>query len=81
VAPIGMGTGVPTGPAPGGDKQMTTMLTAPTRPAPRDDVPSARRARVAVHPSDLVDLLTRRPDLVGVYRPADVAVESISWSA
>lgn len=60
---------------------MTMMLTAPTRPARQDDVPSARKARVAVRPPDLVDLMVRRPDLVGVYKPADVAVESIRWSA
>mgnify|MGYP003707192201 CR=1 len=60
---------------------MTVMLTAPTRPARQDDVPSARKARVAVRPRDLVDLMVRRPDLVGVYKPADVAVESIRWSA
>jgi hypothetical protein len=29
----------------------------------------------------LSDLMTRRPDLMGVYKPADVAAEAIRWSA
>ncbi|HYF73144.1 MAG TPA: hypothetical protein VD864_10010 [Nocardioides sp.] len=61
---------------------MTTTLRAPehhaTRRAP---APAPRKPRVAVRPQDLVDLLARRPDLVGVYKPADVAVEAIRWSA
>lgn len=61
---------------------MTTTLAAPerhrTRRAP---APAARKPRVAVRPQDLVDLMARRPDLVGVYKPADVAAEAIRWSA
>jgi hypothetical protein len=29
----------------------------------------------------LSDLLSRRPELVGVYEPADVATEAIRWTA
>lgn len=61
---------------------MTTTLAAPERHRTRRAPASApRKPRVAVRPQDLVDLLARRPDLVGVYKPADVAVEAIRWSA
>lgn len=61
---------------------MTTTLAAPQRHTTRRvPAPPARKPRVAVRPQDLVDLMARRPDLVGVYKPADVAAESISWSA
>lgn len=59
---------------------MTTMLAAPERHAGPITVASARKRRVAVRPADLVELMARRPDLAGVYKPADVAVEAISWS-
>ena len=59
---------------------MATTLAAPERHARPTTVPSARKRRVAVRPADLVDLMARRPDLGGVYTPADVAVEAIRWS-
>ena len=63
---------------------MTTTAAAPERHrARRAPAPAAapRKPRVAVRPQDLVDLMARRPDLIGVYKPADVAVEAIRWSA
>ncbi len=59
---------------------MTTTLAAPERHPGPIMVPSARKRRVAVRPAELVELMARRPDLVGVYKPADVAVEAIRWS-
>ncbi|WP_296605728.1 hypothetical protein [Nocardioides sp.] len=40
-----------------------------------------RKARAAARARDLVRLMDRRPELAGVYRPADLAVEAIRWSA
>lgn len=59
---------------------MTTTLVAPERHARPTRVPSAHKRRVAGRPVELVDLMARRPDLAGVYKPADVAVEAIRWS-
>lgn len=61
---------------------MTTTTTSPlTHRA--DDAPPAPppHARAAARSRELVDLMVRRPDLAGVYSPADVAAESVSWSA
>jgi hypothetical protein len=60
---------------------MTTTLAAPERHTTRRAPAPARKPRVAVRPQDLVDLMARRPDLAGVYKPADVTVEAIRWSA
>lgn len=59
---------------------MTTTLAAPERRTRPTAVPAVRKRRVAVRPAELVDLMARRPDLAGVYKPADVAVEAIRWS-
>ncbi len=57
-------------------------LAAPERHTTRrPSAAPARKPRVAVRPQDLVDLMARRPDLAGVYGPADVAAEAIRWSA
>ena len=57
---------------------MTVTTMSRTRPAPG---PAPRRHhRVAPCSRGIVELLGRRPDLVGVYRPADVAAESVCWS-
>jgi len=40
-----------------------------------------REVRAAARARDLVELMDRRPELAGVYRPADLAVEAIRWSA
>jgi hypothetical protein len=50
--------------------------------APDVDPPVlVKRDRAAARSRDLVELMWRRPDLAGVYRPADVAAESVRWSA
>jgi hypothetical protein len=41
----------------------------------------AREARALSHARVLGDLFERRPDLAGVYSPADLAAESVRWSA
>ena len=38
-------------------------------------------SRAVTRVRGLGDLMVRRPDLYGVYGPADVAAESILWSA
>ena len=40
-----------------------------------------RQSRAAARSRDLSDLMQRRPDLAGVYPPADVATEAVRWSA
>lgn len=63
---------------------MTTTVAAPERHRTHRAgaaTPAPRKPRVAVRPQDLVDLMARRPDLMGVYKPADVAAEAIRWSA
>jgi hypothetical protein len=44
-------------------------------PAPAKESSAVTRAR------GLSDLMIRRPELRGVYKPADVASEAIRWSA
>ncbi len=44
-------------------------------PAPAGEPRAVARAR------GLAELLHRRPELVGVYTPADVTAESLRWSA
>jgi hypothetical protein len=43
--------------------------------------PPARQPRGYARVLSLTDLMIRRPDLMGVYKPADVAAEAIRWSA
>jgi hypothetical protein len=59
-----------------------TVVT-PARGERRDE-PSAppRKQRSSVaRVLGLSDLMSRRPDLHGVYPPADVAAEAVCWSA
>jgi hypothetical protein len=37
--------------------------------------------RALTHVGRLADLLDRRPDLEGVYPPADLTLEAVRWSA
>jgi hypothetical protein len=37
--------------------------------------------RVVARARGLSDLLSRRPELAGVYQPADVTAEALRWSA
>lgn len=62
----------------------TPLRTPDRRPvlAPSDDVAvPAFESRAVTRARSLGDLLVRRPDLAGVYKPADVATEAIRWSA
>lgn len=54
------------------------------RPMPyvKDREPSpAYESRAVTRVRGLGDLMTRRPELAGVYGPADVAAEAFLWSA
>lgn len=46
-----------------------------------DDLNKLRERRAAHRAQVLAELLDRRPDLWGVYGPADLAAESVLWSA
>ena len=57
------------------------MLQQPARHTKdRDPVP-AFESRAVTRVRGLGDLMVRRPELAGVYGPADVAAEAILWSA
>lgn len=42
---------------------------------------AAAEVRALAHVRVLADLFERRPDLAGVYRPADLTAEAVRWSA
>ena len=46
-----------------------------------DDLHRLRQRRAAHRAQVLAELLDRRPDLWGVHSPADLAAESVLWSA
>ena len=52
-----------------------TQLTEPARSRRAPD-PQRRRA---AHARDLTALLRERPDLTGVYAPADFAADALCW--
>lgn len=54
-------------------------MTVPAREEPVD--PPAKQRRAVARVLGLLDLMSRRPDLHGVYPPADVATEAVCWSA
>jgi hypothetical protein len=41
----------------------------------------AKESSAVTRVRGLSDLMSRRPELAGVYKPADVASEAIRWSA
>jgi hypothetical protein len=43
--------------------------------------PASVQVRAITHVRRLSDLLDRRPDLAGVYPPADLTAEAVRWSA
>lgn len=51
------------------------MTNDESMPAPEWEPRAVTRAR------GLTDLLSRRPELTGVYLPADVTVDALRWSA
>ncbi|MFC7495655.1 MULTISPECIES: hypothetical protein [unclassified Nocardioides] len=46
-----------------------------------DDFPPAWEPRAITRARGLSELLDRRPELSGVYKPADVTAEGVRWSA
>jgi hypothetical protein len=46
-----------------------------------DDPTSAAEIRALSHVRALSDLFGRRPDLAGIYPPADLTNEAVLWSA
>jgi hypothetical protein len=59
---------------------MTTTQARPNDAVMAPKVADQRR-RAASRAKDLAALMKRRPDLHGVYKPADVAAEAVLWSA
>jgi hypothetical protein len=43
--------------------------------------PEVRDDRLAARTRELADLLARRPELVGVHPPADMAADAARWCA
>ena len=51
------------------------------RPPPKTAAAkAAMQRRHAAHSRQLVSLLGRRPDLAGVYNPADLTATALTWS-
>ncbi|MDF1604582.1 hypothetical protein [Nocardioides sp. YIM 152315] len=46
-----------------------------------DNPPPAWEPRAVTRARGLAELLVRRPELSGVYSPADVTAEGVRWSA
>jgi hypothetical protein len=46
-----------------------------------EDPKAIAEARALSHVRALADLFGRRPDLSGVYKPADLTSEAVLWSA
>ncbi|KQW47509.1 hypothetical protein ASC77_13725 [Nocardioides sp. Root1257] len=59
------------------DERMGTLLTMQQK----DDTTPAWEPRAVTRARGLSDLLVRRPELAGVYSPADVTAEAVRWSA
>ena len=50
----------------------------------RDDLVEptiVKEVRVVSHARELSELFERRPDLAGVYSPADLTLDAVRWSA
>jgi hypothetical protein len=48
---------------------------------PADGPDQLKQRRLAARTKELTELMERRPDLRGVHLPADLADESVRWSA
>ena len=48
---------------------------------PSAETTAAAEVRALSHVRALADLFDRRPDLAGVYSPADLTNEAVRWSA
>ena len=60
---------------------MATEESATVAAPPTDDPPPAWEPRAVSRARGLAELLVRRPELAGVYSPADVTAEAVRWSA
>jgi hypothetical protein len=70
---------------------MTTVADRPSVPsvptsttadlARSERLTAAQQRRAAARSRDLTALLRERPDLAGVYAPADFAVDAVRWCA
>ncbi|GAA1779641.1 hypothetical protein GCM10009795_027210 [Nocardioides hankookensis] len=58
------------------DERMGTLLSMQ-----KDETTPAWEPRAVTRARGLSDLLVRRPELAGVYSPADVTAEAVRWSA
>jgi hypothetical protein len=57
-------------------------MTQPTdEKTPDTGAVPLKQVRAAVRTRELSDLLGRRPELAGVYGPADLAAEAVRWCA
>ncbi|GAA1779657.1 hypothetical protein GCM10009795_027230 [Nocardioides hankookensis] len=58
------------------------MTAAAPETGPTTEAPTVlAEVRASSHARALADLFGRRPDLAGVYSPADLATEAVRWSA
>ena len=62
-----------------GTRPVTGPVSTPLREESSE--PPAKQRRAVARVLGLSDLMGRRPDLHGVYPPADVAAEAVCWSA
>lgn len=58
-----------------------TRAPRTVRPIDLDALAEARERREARHARELAELLAERTDLRGVYAPADLVADALSWSA
>ncbi|WP_028643685.1 hypothetical protein [Nocardioides sp. URHA0020] len=57
-----------------------TLQRESVRPVePAEDAAAVAESRALDHVRALNDLFGRRPDLAGVYSPADLATEAVLW--
>jgi hypothetical protein len=59
------------------DERMGQLI----RIAPREVAAPESEPRAVTRARGLSELLDRRPELTGVYLPADVTLEAVRWSA
>ena len=57
------------------------VMTEPAADGALRRLVELRERRAAARAHGVVALLQRRPDLAGVYEPADLTAEAVRWSA
>jgi 2-oxo-4-hydroxy-4-carboxy--5-ureidoimidazoline (OHCU) decarboxylase len=58
-----------------------TIVTTTDTTDPAELRTAAAQTRRATRARELLELLEARPDLAGIYAPADFAAEAVRWSA